>query len=181
MDYEKTKINALIEALERVTDDSFLTLFNEYCESNKYEEQIRDICEFDNAYGHLSPSELIRQLSEKDVREFNDANYFYEDAYGFHFIKLQDIRDEFNCYISDIAGHIARWGVKDDDSKDDLAEELLEPMVRAFYAEYPSFAKWEITEAYERIDYRIDLVEDEWDFIFDEVLEEIKNPEDNED
>ena len=96
-----TRIKNLIE--DDLTDGDKISVWNEYCSKNSYEDTIYNMSMIDELMQGLTPFEILKRGSDIDI----DDDYFWETIYG---AKSGDIND---CPIE--YSNLARYIVDNDD------------------------------------------------------------------
>ena len=97
---------------ENLSNDEQVEIFNKYCRENRFEDEIYQMCEFDEIFANKKPSEVFDMVqTNMDDVDWNDE-YFVVTIYGFK--TFNNPYEFIQDYIGDIFNHSEVWETRID-------------------------------------------------------------------
>ena len=97
---------------ENLSNDEQVEIFNKYCRENRFEDEIYQMCEFDEIFANKKPSEVFDMVqTNMDDVDRNDE-YFVVTIYGFK--TFNNPYEFIQDYIGDIFNHSEVWETRID-------------------------------------------------------------------
>ena len=130
---------------ENLSNDEQVEIFNKFCEENRYEDEIYQMCEFDEIFANKKPSEVFDmvQTNMDDVdrndeyfvvtiygfKTFNNPYEFIQDYLGdiFNRMDVWETRIDIDDYINDMYDNY--FDLKPEDMDDDEFYDIVEDAV----------------------------------------------------
>ena len=92
---------------ENLLNDEQVEIFNKYCRENRFEDEIYQMCEFDEIFANKKPSEVFDMVqTNMDDVDHNDE-YFVVTIYGFK--TFNNPYEFIQDYLGDIFNRMDVW------------------------------------------------------------------------